>query len=328
VFDVRECAQRLNGCENLRSAGEVVLDVLRAAVPEINCNVFPLVAGSNPEVDAVCFHADHDEQRMRKLCMGFFSVSERDLGSPWAPIPQGKSTYDLVACLGCAQLQKAQVFNELWRPYRLEHQVLALLGESNNPGGFICVTRERLTDTFATGEIEIIDSVRALLEQTYYRIHCKTLAWLPVALRLLEPEIRSACAIFDSSGKLLWLSEAAWEILAQPGVKLAGVRILTESSAQLEEWRNAALGLPSRSLLASSRSALEVRSLPLGQAERLILVRAGRTEEMALRHLQDRGLSRREAQVALQIARGLTTEGAALELGVSIETLRTHLKST
>ena len=229
--------------------------------------------------------------------------------------------------LGEQHVWNTEVFHEFWEPYHVARQVMALMGPNDSPIGFICATRKKARDAFLPKEMAFIDSVRLLLESTYLRIHGRNLACLPGTLQMLEAEVSAPCAVFDGEGSLVWMSNAAREELGVRAFSLAGVRIPVETSPQLEEWRAVALeaaamgGHPT-----APQGGLKPRTLSLGQGGQLVLVR-GRSTSMQVRALRARGLTAREAEVALLVSRGLTTDGIALELGIRIDTVRTHLKN-
>lgn len=327
MFDERQCAERLRCARTLREASEVAADTLRAGLPGTSCNVFPLMAGTQPERDAANFHEDFDGPMMLRKAMDVFAMSERDLGNPWLCAGNGPRTYDITEKLGEQHVWNTEVFHEFWEPYHVARQVLGLMGPNESPIGFICATRRKARDAFLPQEMAIIDSVRGMLESTYLRIHGHALACLPGTLRMLEAEVSVPCAVFDGRGTLVWMSNAAREELGIRGLSLAGVSIPVETSPQLEEWRAVACeaaAVGSHSM--ASRDGLKIRALSLGREGQLVLVR-GRSTRMQVRGLRARGLTEREAEIALLVSSGLTTEGIALELGIRIDTVRTHLKN-
>ncbi len=327
MFDERECASRFRFAKTLRDASEVAADTLRTSLPGTSCNVFPLMAGANPERDAVNFHEDFDGPMLLRRAMEVFSMSERDLGNPWLCAGDGPRTYDITERLGEQHVWKTEVFHEFWVPFRVARQVLALMGPNDNPIGFICATRKKARDTFLPEEMAVIESVRLLLGSTYVRIHGHNLSCLPGTLRMLEAEVSAPCVVFDGGGNLVWMSDAAREELGIRAFSLAGVRIPVETSPQLEEWRAVAREAATAGGHSTvPHGGLSLRTLSLGREGQLVMVR-GRSTSMQVRGLQARGLTHREAEVALLVARGLTTDGVALELGIRVDTVRTHLKN-
>lgn len=161
-------------------------------------------------------------------------------------------------------------------------------------------------------------------------------------LGVLEDTLPLCAVLFDSLGRVHWLSVAAAERFGMRRIRSGPNLMVSGDLENLEALRRAALEV------AASRDANEdaitsALSGILRSDERLVIRGWGTTERLAElflvaittephqrlmteEQLQSEGLSPREAEVALLVGQGHTVSSAAGVLGIKLSTASTYLK--
>lgn len=144
-----------------------------------------------------------------------------------------------------------------------------------------------------------------------------------------------AALVLDDEGHLLTMNKAAQQLFGGPAIT---ARVLeTARKAVQKGAEEETLEMPTGGV---SGGTLRFVAVEMGQADDLaprppegpsvvFLVRADRPPEVDLGPLMSRfSLSRTEANVVSQVAKGATNKEVADQMGVSIETIRTHLANS
>lgn len=141
--------------------------------------------------------------------------------------------------------------------------------------------------------------------------------------------------VIRASGELIAANRAGRELVAHSeSVRVLGDRFVAGSSARMRALceRIAAsvrsqLASPEIEIPTGAQSTLAIRVLPLGASLDAALVLVREREIQPAGSAPERfAFTRTESLVAERLARGITVPQIALQLGISIETVRCHLK--
>lgn len=141
--------------------------------------------------------------------------------------------------------------------------------------------------------------------------------------------------LLDADCEVVGSNRAARELLAEArGSRALAERLVAGASALLSEARlhvvetiRSQAASPEFELLISASLKLAFRIYPLGPARDFALLIVRRCAPPKVRDGRDRfGFTPAENLVAERLARGLSVPQIAQELGISIETVRCHLK--
>ncbi|HWO14874.1 MAG TPA: hypothetical protein VNN80_35465, partial [Polyangiaceae bacterium] len=151
------------------------------------------------------FHALHPIAPVNQMVEDVVPMASREFGDLPALFDDPANVFNLGKRLG-PRLSRSRSYNEFWRPYDIDHQLMATLSDAGKPLGFIAVARRRGERPFVEADLARMDRLRAAVLAALVRLEAGrgcAVQDLVVALRLLP--IR--CALFSQAGELLWLSE-------------------------------------------------------------------------------------------------------------------------
>lgn len=188
---------------------------------------------------------------------------------------------------------------------------------------------ESQTDEYTDSELEFgrlvlpvledLDSARRLLDDLTGRARAAEVALnqLPVAALVLDEE-----------GRLLTSNRAARALLGGPAVPAT---LLQAAARAIKEREEEALTIESPSLPGRVLRLVPGEMGEPTEAERpavVFLLRRDAPPEMQVEPLRERfGLSKTETKVVTLVAQGVPNREVAERLGVSVETIRSHLQS-
>jgi DNA-binding CsgD family transcriptional regulator len=158
----------------------------------------------------------------------------------------------------------------------------------------------------------------------------------------LEDTMPLCAVLFDSVGRVLWLTREAAQRFGLNRHKIGASMVVSGDLEILEAMRQAAFADPcvhvvgddavgsSLSRVLSPDERLVVRSCETPESPvRFVLVAVcpeSRPHMMSMAQLTDRGLSPREAELALLVGQGHTTDSASRALGITVSTASTYLR--
>lgn len=170
--------------------------------------------------------------------------------------------------------------------------------------------------------LEDVDAMKRMLEELSRRAR---------ALEVVLDRLPVAALVLDEEGRLLTTNRAARELFGGPAVTsriLAAVRCAVRDGTE-NEPREVDLPGTRRTLRVVPADPTNAGNAATAESPGVVfLVPTDRPPEVDAASLVTRfGLTKMEAQVVKVVAQGATNKEAAERLGVSIETVRSHLGS-
>jgi DNA-binding CsgD family transcriptional regulator len=254
-------------------------------------------------------------------------------------------TVDFNRLLGSERLERLETYNELWRPCRIERQVVGFMGTPAEPLGLVCMTRRARDRPFTVADARVLERLRRAAERALTRLRREALATggLGVLLGALETGLPLACALFDPDGRLLWISRQALARFEADTPRFGRSRVLFDGCVEYASWRRAALESARNRSDAADQPHLRVEAP--GGLRPVMVSRLGRPEfgpvvlvsALSPSHafpppaghgdLRSYRLTEREAQVVMLAARGLSVLNVSARLSIAESTVRTHVKN-
>lgn len=253
---------------------------------------------------------------------------------------------DAGEAVGQRRLENTTSFNEIWRPHRIERQLVAPLGKPGHPLALLVLTRQQSEPSFSRRDIEWISDLAELLDEatrTVFDHPTRSRGRVPI-LEMLMGATTVPQLLCDPSGQLLWINTAACNwlgvrsypiadtfLLAGDPQRLACISALVRKHARTQAWER--LGAEISAIDCDPHRTIEVH--PLTDARRVqsaVLVTAvARAPYAALgsptpEQLWSDALSHRQRQVALLAARGYSVLNIAETLGLRESSVKTYLK--
>jgi DNA-binding CsgD family transcriptional regulator len=258
-------------------------------------------------------------------------------------------TLDLERMVGQSPLRRTFTYNEFYRPLGIEHQVVSPLPSGGGSRGFVCACRAPGSERFSDEEIQCVQRLaRAAGRALDAHAVCGPEAFSPevdATVRALG-YLPQVAVLFAPDGRVRWLSDEALLWLEEAGVRVGGLVFLLCRPRRLELlaevarriWREPAASLdllePPWSAALAPTERLTARRVPAAGGDPggvLICVASSGTQPSPDRALEPQwlrrwGLTAREAEVAGLIAQGYSLASTAARLGISSDTVHTHVK--
>lgn len=325
-FRLGKQAEALDAAATLNELGEAVVGTVRSLIHTNGVSFFPFIPGS-PFGELTTFsHDEFASDLMRQQTLAMFPIIERDSGGVAALFATGKRALDLNTLLGPRGLEGTEMFNEYWRPYRLERQLLAVLGSAQNPLGLLCVSRSARQAAFRPRDATVLEKICEPLcgqLERLIRDEQEPCGPLPLALAAALPE---PSVLFDSRGQLLWASAAAEKMF---GLERAAFG-WSASTAAVSEWRAAALDAILRRRTRPPEDVFVQRVEISPGVPVALITRRGRRDTIAERVFvatKEHRLTPRESEVLLRLASGLSNKEIANDLACSWRTVEVHVSN-
>lgn len=333
-------------CSRIVEVGRLVGDMARRVVGVSALNFIPL--GDQPGVmgEAYNFAVDNPVEEVNATALLF----EKEFESEVLPFEQlfrrAPCCLDLNAVRGQRFLETTTIYNEFWRRFRIERQVLASMGDRHDPLGFITFVRRVSDPAFGDDDLRTMERIRGIAERAVLGLRTfDVAAGVESVLRNLEESIPLAAWLFDDLGRLCWMTREASLRLNLAAMQVGSRRLRWGSREVIEALQAVALGTfhhPERTgagclhdhaniLRAGERLVVKPVSKELfNRPCALVAIREKKStaaEQLHPGRLQSLGLSPREAEVASLAAQGYTVANIAGNLNIRDSTVQSHLKS-
>lgn len=230
------------------------------------------------------------------------------------------------------QLQQSARYRDILTPLGFGDELRAAVGDEGSCWGFMCLHRERGRPHFSPDETALVGQLLPHIAQG-------------LRSALLHEEARNVAN--DEGPGLLVLADDLSLVSATPAGKrwLADIadspsrnelpQVIYAAAARLTalEWSSAAAAdlLPRTRVKTHSGGWLTVHASRLtgrsAAAETAVILEPAHPKEIAPLLLHAFGLTRREAEVAQLVLRGVGTDGIGAALAISNLTVQQHLKS-
>lgn len=326
--------RKLNGCvealEAATSLGELRDAIVASARELMSTNgvcFMPYEPGVPFGTNGAYSHDEFPTSVMRAQALAMFPNTLRDAGDLDVLFGgEGERCIDLNARLEPRGFERTEVYNEFWRPYRLERQALALVGSPARPLCFICVSRRKSDAPFSAHDFERFERLRVSVRGPLTRLLQADARPFDVGA-VLASGLPVAAALFDAQGQLLWSTDPARRALGL--TRSRGTR--KRPSSRLSEWRAAALRAIARPAEASAFPDLSVQRVETspGVPAALVIGRgpANGLEDRVARAARHYRLTRRETELVFLLLGGSSNKELSTELCCSVRTVEAHVSS-
>ncbi|HYD39736.1 MAG TPA: helix-turn-helix transcriptional regulator [Anaeromyxobacter sp.] len=254
-------------------------------------------------------------------------------------------SFDIAARWSAEFLRSTQTWAEYWHPWGVERQLVGVLGSAAAPRGFVCVARQSSEMPFTADDLRTFEAIRCDVEGAVADQHAPSRG-MEDALAALSGA-GEECLLFDGSGTLLWLTEAACERLALAAARLGSSFAIARSPAleELRVWVRARAReadapelapTPPPARLSAPGARLAIRRYDdRGRTRFLVTLHAevagsaalssarARAEDLA----RARGLTPRQTDVLAQLATGQGNRAISAGLGCSEKTVELHVSA-
>jgi DNA-binding CsgD family transcriptional regulator len=326
---IRDLAARLEEAGTFSAIGSALLDAVRDEIHPSSVHICPLYQGANLALDPVGWSEHHPVAYMKRRAMEEWPRAEQEFGpvTSYFDLPGG--VVDFNAYLGTARLERTATFNDYFRDCKIERQVMAMLGSSESPLGFICIARSLTEPPFAPKELARLAEIRAQGVPALARVsnQSSSIGILTTALGVAAKLSSAYLALLTGAGQVVWMCDDAAADLGLRTWQTGKASIIPMAHPQVVEWGNVIGEANTTGAPSLSRGGLTVQRLGADNDQRaLFLVIDG------ARHLPDapspawNALTRREREIAERLATGHSVANLAAGLGISPGTIRNHIK--
>ena len=345
--DLREFAAELRDVHGMPELSPLLIEHSRRLGRISTLNLMTIRPGASGPESGVQWSERHSPEWLFKAAVEVLPATERDVparpifGSGRARVVDINRTFEPLGLLG------TETYNENWRPYHFERQLLAFIGTRAEPLGFLCFARTAWEPAFGDKELRLLDAFRGLIRPVLRRIlHPEPPApALDERLALLAAGVPTEAVMFDESGRIVWLSGEALVRMRPVSGWYGPYRWIADVPGWLESWRAAAVRAIRGGAVAGSRSSVgpdpainmpEKVTVTVFTPQRgspgLALVAAVPSASpvpadgpvgAARRPLE---LTPRQWEVARLAAQGYAVLNISARTGLAVETVRTHLK--
>jgi DNA-binding CsgD family transcriptional regulator len=312
------------------------LDDFAATVPRALQTLVPadttVLSEVNPRRGRAAWVVDPPDAPVVQYRQAFEHHIREDPVVGWFARSTDRSAVKLSDLVTRQQFHRLAVYNEVYRPGRLEHQIAFALATPHPL--MLGITLNRTRRDFSEGDRDGLNLLRPHLVQAYR--NAETLSMIQRDLGLLVQgvdELSQALIIVGHDGKIRWQSRRAlqWlgEYFAWPRGR-GSQRLPAPLHAWLRQTRHRdgskiVLRPPPPPFAIEREGNRLVATLVGDRTEGLIVLEETRSRAAA-RDLAPLGLTSREAEVLSWVAQGKTNPEIAQILGLSRRTVDHHLE--
>lgn len=328
-LELESLAEEIGETESLLSLRDRLVQITRNLIDANGMCFVPFEHGVPFGLHGAFDHDQFSSQHMQEVSVAAYPITQRDVGGVTQIFEETKRrTVDLNAVLEPRGLHRTQIYNEYWRPHKLERQLLALQGEVRDPLGFICVSRSAHQRPFVRSDLDRLAWIRRITEPVLQRLLRGEEERASEVLAALTLNLPLSCALIDARGVVLWTSSLAEDELGVPH----GVPISPENDTPaVREWRHAALLAITSKSEGLELDGLLVRKVRLGNAVLAAMVIRQHSRNAIRDFVHDLArkfaLTRRESEVLTHVAAGATNKAIGTEMSCSPRTVEVHVAS-
>jgi DNA-binding NarL/FixJ family response regulator len=331
-----------DGCSAAADTATIADLVIAAAQRQIGISGASLFRISGPvasEQDFVSLGA-RAPRLTPELAAELLQLVDRELVSFAEFFASGPPSFDVADRWSDDFLRTTRTWREFWHPWGVERQLVGKLGTAAAPRGYLCVARHAAEAPFTASDLQTFEALRAEVERALAVQH-RASRGLEEALSALAATSEAASLLFDGSGELLWVTEAACARLSLRSARLGSSSVIARSPAleELRAWVRASgereppppppalaapgEGITSRRYDDHGRARLLVTLGPAAARDAALSSSDARAEELA----RARGLTRRQTEVLARLATGQGNRAIAAGLGCSEKTVELHVSA-
>jgi len=340
--------ERFEAARTSLEVGEVLVGWARRLLGISNGNLFPLAWSHTLGLDDVYIWGEGmdraDIAKMWERYVELSSWQERELLPARQLFGRHTGVVEVNRRLAGCHLKRTIVYNDFWRPFHIERQLVMTIGSREAPLALSGLCRSMAEPAFSEQDVCLARQLARAAEKAL-----RTLLVLgPVNRQLtdvllaLEWGFPAPSILFDSRGRLRWMNREAVLrfdvstgrlhdnlVVARLPRPLQLLRRLAREAQRRPE--NAFFPPSPRPEFISPRERLLIRCWRGDRAEWrgvLLVLEPVRRAETAPVEVDNNhwGLTPREREVARLAARGNTIREVAVELNISSGTVHTHLK--
>lgn len=300
-----------------------VMRKLRAAVP-VDSFWF---ATADPET--LLFTGSMVEE-IPEAATPLFAANEflQDDVNKWVRLAVTQPFVDSLVAATKGKLDSSPRYRDILTPLGFGDELRAVLHDGNAAWGFMCLHRERSGSNFTEDEALFVASLVPYLAQGLRSAvllgHAASSDDAGPGLLLLANDFSLMAATSAGERWLAEISDDANRKELPQVVYAAAGRLLTEESSVNAELPRARVQTRTGQWLTVHASRVSGAN---GVAQIAVILEPARPFEVAPLLLDAYGLTRREAEIARLVLRGIATAGISAELSISEATVQQHLKS-
>ncbi|RME29559.1 MAG: LuxR family transcriptional regulator [Deltaproteobacteria bacterium] len=333
--------ERLEEASTPLEIGELIVEGARKLLGIRNGNLFPLQKKGPLLFDDVYIWGEEmDRQDTRAMWKNYTEtarIQDRELIGAINLFGRRSGVVDITAMFGHRLLERTVVYNEFWRPYGIERQIVLTIGTRSKPIALSGLCRSIEDPPFGRGELAAARWLCTAADRALRKLALLGSAETPMEKLLsgLEEGIPLPAVYFDTKGFPLWMSCSALERFECATARLCGKTVLYKLPRPLCRIGKIALRAASRPgnvtvhpdsldgiTKAGERILIRRRKARRGEPEGVLVVFVPADSDSA-----ESELTPRELQVARMAASGATVGRIASELGLSVWTVLSHMKS-
>jgi DNA-binding CsgD family transcriptional regulator len=313
--------------------GSALTETARRLVGVSSVCFLPFSGRVSSMADATLFHERHTVDAMAAALIRGLPMTETEFGDGRRSATERlfrsrRPAIDLNAMLEPEGLERKTIFNEFWRPYHIERQLFAPLVAAGQPLGYLCLGRAMSEPQFQARQLRQAAWLGGHATCAIQRLRQSSHGWTNEMLEALRA-LPMACALFDATPTLLWLSSMAQRVLGLSWAETTYTHILNPTGG-LRAWHAAA-----QRAIESGHSVLHEGDLLLQrmtneQGDVILVTQTGATRASQQRIERVRALwtlTAREAEVLLELTHGGANKEIAKNLGCSFRTVEVHVAS-
>jgi DNA-binding CsgD family transcriptional regulator len=241
---VRALQGELAEAQTLLDVGGAAGRAARRLVGISAFNFFPLGLHVKTTDDITAWSDHFSREYLITRTLRDTATTEADVGGSDRLFAHPRRTLDLNKLFG-PSWQRTRTYNENWRECKIERQLLATVGPPTDPRAFLCLSRSAAERPFTDEHLRKLDRMRRACEAAIVRIdhRARQRAGADALLSALEEGLPFACALFDATGRLAWLSRVAMVRFETSLARMGSTPVLAAVPAELAQWSAAALAV-------------------------------------------------------------------------------------
>lgn len=325
---IAESADAFHSATTLDELSQSVVEAVRSNVGATGVAFLPMGPGIPLGAHAAFSNDAFSSEHMREVTLEMAPITERDLGGVAGLLQMPDKTLDLNEIFGPRGLDRTEMFNEHWRPYRLERMLTALFGSVSKPLGLLAVARSARDVSFQSRDVQCLEQLRQHIEAPLARLVRGDETRINTVPTAVAAGLPVSAALFDARCRLIWVSALAEQEL---GLRRNGSEWTPNpGSAELSVWRQLALDVIVRRKAVFSVDEVVAQRVEVTPGVPAVMItrkhqRRETLDERILRATRKYAFTPRESEVLLRLATGLSNKEIAANLGCGWRTVEVHV---